>query len=63
MQHNVHIKTGTGSWVKVADVTGTQYANKSLVAGTKYTYTIRCVNAAGTSYTSNYLSAGSSITY
>ena len=62
-KYRIFRKTGSGGWVKIADVTGTEYINKGLKKGTKYTYTIRCVNAAGTGYTSNYNNTGRAITY
>ncbi|MEE3404611.1 MAG: fibronectin type III domain-containing protein, partial [Acutalibacteraceae bacterium] len=62
-KYRIFRKTGSGGWVKVADITGTEYINKGLKKGTKYTYTIRCVNAAGTGYTSNYNNTGRAITY
>ena len=62
-KYRVFRKTGTGGWVKIADVTGTSYTNKGLTKGTKYTYTIRCITADGKSYTSNYNATGKAITY
>ena len=62
-KYRVFRKTGSGSWVKIADVTGTSYTNKNLKKGTKYTYTIRCISSDGKSYTSNFNHTGRAITY
>ncbi|MCD8334329.1 MAG: fibronectin type III domain-containing protein, partial [Clostridiales bacterium] len=50
-------------WTKIADTTSTSYTDTTAKSGTKYTYTVRCVNSAGTSYTSSYNSTGLSIKY
>jgi fibronectin type 3 domain-containing protein len=58
----VYRKTGSGSWVKIATITGDtklSYTDKNVVKGTKYTYTVRA-------YYGNYLSSlsqtGASVT-
>ena len=53
-KYRVFRKTGTGSWAKLADTTALTYTDKTVKSGTKYTYTVRCINSAGTAFTSAY---------
>ena len=62
-KYRVFRKAEGGSWVKVADTTGTAYTDKSGVSGTTYYYTIRCISADGKTYTSAYNTTGRSIVY
>lgn len=61
-KYRVFRKTGTGGWKKLGDTTGVYYNDKTAVSGTKYSYTVRCINAGGTAYTSPF-NSGKSITY
>ena len=63
VRYRVFRKTGSGGWKKLADTSALSYADRSTASGTKYTYTVRCINSAGTAYTSNYNGTGKSITY
>lgn len=56
-KYRVFRKTGSGSWTKLADVTSTNYTDKTAKSGTTYTYTVRCVDAKG-KFVSGYNSAG-----
>ena len=60
-KYRVFYKNGS-SWKKIADTASTSYTWKDAKAGTKYTFTVRCVNAAGSLFTSNYDAAGKSYT-
>ena len=62
VKYRVFLRTDTG-WKKVADTEDTTYTDTTVVSGTKYKYTVRCISANGKTYTSNYDSAGKSITY
>ena len=61
-KYRVYYKT-TGSWKKLADTTSTSYTWQKAKSGTKYTFTVRCINKAGTATTSSYDKTGKSITY
>ena len=62
-KYRVFYKTGTGSWTKLADTTSTSYTFTGAKAGTKYTFTIRCITSDGKTFTSKYDTMGKSITY
>lgn len=40
-KYRVYRKSGSTSWTKLADVTGTTYTDKTAKSGTKYTYTVK----------------------
>ena len=61
-KYRVFYKT-TGSWKKLIDTTSTSYIWTKAKSGTKYAFTVRCINSKGTSYTSAYDTTGKSITY
>ncbi|KIR02567.1 hypothetical protein P261_01382 [Lachnospiraceae bacterium TWA4] len=61
-QYRVFYKTSGGKWKKAGDTTSTSYTVKKLTSGTKYTFTVRCLNGNG-SYISSFDSKGKSITY
>lgn len=46
-KYRLYRKVGSGSWTKVADVSGTSYTDKDVKAGKTYTYTVRCLNSSG----------------
>lgn len=45
--YSVYRKTSTGSFKKIGSATSTSYTDTTAKSGTKYTYTIRCVNKSG----------------
>ena len=53
---------GTGSWSKLADTTALTYIDKTAKSGTRYIYTVRCINSTGKAYTSAYNTTGLAIT-
>ena len=62
-KYRIFRKTGTGSWAKLADTTALTYTDKTVKSGSKYTYTVRCLNSAATAFTSSYDGTGKTITY
>lgn len=58
--YRLFIKTASG-WRKVGDTSGTRWINGAVKNGVRYTYTVRCINAAGTAYVSGYNTVGASI--
>ncbi|MCH5320477.1 MAG: CHAP domain-containing protein [Eubacterium sp.] len=60
--YRVYYKIGNSSWTKIADTTSTTYTWSEGKIGTKYTFTVRCINSDATAYTSSFDSAGSSVT-
>ena len=61
--YRVFYKVGTGKWTKIANTTKTSYTWTKAKSGTKYSFTIRCMNKDGEKYTSSYDGTGKSITY
>ena len=53
---------GDNGWAKIADTTSTSIVDTNVVSGSKYTYTIRCMNDSGT-HISWYYPDGFTITY
>lgn len=47
-KYRVFRKVYGGTYAKLADVTGTSYTDSTAKSGTKYVYTVRCLNADGT---------------
>lgn len=62
-KYRVYRRTSSGSWVTLTTTTSTSYLDKTAKSGTKYYYTVRCVNANCTAYTSGYNTTGKGITY
>ena len=58
----VFYKTEGKSWQRMFDTDETSYLAENTSSGTKYTYTVRCINEDGSRYTSYYTS-GKSVTY
>ncbi len=52
--YRVFYKTGNGSYVKLTDTTSTSYTWSGAKAGTKYTFTVRCLSSDGKNCTSAY---------
>ena len=46
-RYRVYYKNRNNNWVKMAEVTGTDYLDTDVEWGNNYTYTVRCVNANG----------------
>ena len=61
--YRVFRKTEGGSWKKLADTASLTYTDTTAEAGTRYSYTVRCMNSAGTAATSAYDTVGKTITY
>ena len=61
-KYRVYYKT-TGSWKKLTDTTATSYTWTKAKSGTKYTFTVCCMDKAGKTKTSDYNKTGKSITY
>ena len=70
--YRIYRKTLSGSWTKIADITGTTFIDKNPPKNTPYTYTMRCINENGDtinyfeSYTKYYYNdkiADGNITY
>lgn len=53
-KYRVFYKTGNGSYVKLTDSTSTSYTWSGAKAGTKYTFTVRCLSSDGKNCTSAY---------
>ena len=60
--YRVYYKT-TGGWKKLADTTSTSYTWTKAQSGTKYTFTVRCMDKDGKNAASDYDKTGKSITY
>ncbi len=61
-KYRVFYKT-TGSWKKLADTAKTSYTWTKAKNGTKYTFTVRCLDKSGKKYASGYDKTGVSVTY
>ncbi len=61
--YRVYYKTGSGKWTKIANTTKTSYTWTKAKSGTKYSFTVRCMDKAGKNFTSSYDSTGKSLTY
>ena len=60
-KYRVYVKKN-GTWTKIADTTSTSYLYTDVTKGTKYTFTIRCINSAATAFESYYNTTGWTIT-
>ena len=60
--YRVYRKTASTSWARLVDVSGTDYLDNTAKAGTKYTYTVRCLNASN-AVCSDYNTTGVSGTW
>lgn len=61
-KYRVFRKTGSGSWQKIKDTTSLSFTDSSVKSGTKYTYTVRCINSTASYYMSAYDKTGKTIT-
>ena len=62
-KYRVFYKTADSGWTKIADTTSTSYTWNGAKSGTKYTFTVRCINSSATAFTSAYDTTGKSITH
>ena len=53
---------GETSWTKLGTTNQLSYTSKSAVAGTKYSYTVRCMDLQAKNYVSGYDSTGLTVT-
>ena len=60
-KYRVFRKLPDGKWKRMKDTTATSFKDTTCVGGTKYTYTVRCINKAG-DYVSPYDAKGISAT-
>ena len=61
-KYQVLRRTGTDSWMKIAETASTSYVDSGAVVGTTYAYTLRGVGSNGTTV-SSYDASGKTITY
>ena len=62
VQYRVYYKNSKGGWTKMEQTTDTSYVDYAVADGKKYTYTVRCVDAAG-DFMSKYNTTGWTYTY
>lgn len=55
-------KTSDGKWKKLTDTTSASYVDTTAKVGTKYSYTVVCINKKTENYASEYDTKGKSIT-
>ena len=60
-KYRVYYKVGNSSWKKIADTTSTSYTWSGAKAGTKYTFTVRCITADAKAYASSFYSSGKNV--
>ena len=61
-RYRVYRKTKTVGWTILTETEETSYYDDTVVSGTEYTYTVRCLNAEGDRFVS-YYKAGRSVLY
>lgn len=61
-KYRVYYKTGSGSWKRIDSTASNSYTWTGAKPGTKYSFTVRCVNHDG-SLSSNYDNVGKSVQY
>lgn len=61
-KYRVFIKRA-GKWQKLADTDTNEYLHRSVVSGTRYTYTVRCLSADGKRFLSDYRTEGKSVQF
>lgn len=62
-KYRVYRKTGSGSWVKIADTTALSYTDKKAKSGAAYSYCVKCLSGDGTYFTGVMKSSMKSIRY
>lgn len=60
-RYAVYRKSGTGSYKKIGNTTGTTYTDNTAKDGVTYTYTVRVISADGKTNLSDYNSSGISL--
>ena len=60
-KYRVYRKTASG-WSRLTETSGTSFVDTGVTSGTKYTYTIRCLDSSG-NFISDFYADGFSITY
>lgn len=61
--YRVYRKTGKGSWTAIGDITAIEYEDVTIVPGTQYAYTVKCISADGRTAISACDSTGKSLIY
>ncbi|MBR0161122.1 MAG: hypothetical protein IJQ02_07580 [Oscillospiraceae bacterium] len=61
-KYRVYRKTGTETWKKIGETTGTSFKDTKAEAGVPYTYTVRCITSDGAKYTSYFDTTGKTVT-
>ena len=61
-KYRIFRKTGSSGWAHLTDTTAIAYTDTTVISGTTYTYTVRCISSDGKTYTSAYDTTGKSIT-
>ncbi len=56
-KYRVYYK-GRNGWTKLGETTSTSFVDKSVISGTSYRYTVRCLSADEKSFTSDYDATG-----
>ena len=51
-KYRLFYKIGPGSWIKLVDTVASSYIWTGAQAGTRYTFTVRCINGDGSAYNS-----------
>lgn len=62
VEYRVYYKNSKGGWTRMAQTTDTSYVDDEVGEGKKYTYTVRCVDAAG-DFISKYNTNGWAYTF
>lgn len=62
-KYRVYYKVGNSSWKKIADTTSTSYTWSGAKAGTKYTFTVRCITDNAKAYASSFYPEGKAMYY
>lgn len=55
-KYRLYHKLSSGGWERIGEASGTEFLDEKVIAGSTYTYTIRCLNSSG------YVSSGFSST-
>lgn len=61
-KYRVYYKNAKGGWTRMVDTTETSYVDTDVRSGSRYTYTVRCINSDATRFTSGH-NSGKSLLY